>query len=178
MTDGPDNPRRVLGRYGEQLQHLHAYVDPERILVVRYRDLIDEPASTVDRVARFLGIREGLVASIPRDNSRGFVAPGLRASLFGPVVRAGARLGQFAPPEVWRGIHPLSIALLGDSRRAHRPRLDTMQRQRLLQSYVDDIALLGELTGQDFSDWLSPADRGSFAQRSGDATVTEISARR
>ena len=99
----------------------------------------------------------------------------MRASLFGPVVRAGARLGQFAPPEVWRSIHPLSIALLGDSKAAHRPRLDTMRRQRLLESYVDDIALLSELTGQDFSDWLSPADRGSFDER---ASVTQLSARR
>lgn len=170
---------RELGRYGEQLRHLHAYVDPERILVVRYRDLIDQPGRTVDRVSRFLGIREGLVDSIPRDNARGFVTPGPRANVFGPIVRAGARLGQFAPPEVWRSIHPLSIALLGDSRSAHRPRLDTMRRQRLLESYVDDIALLGELTGQDFSDWLSPADRGSFDERrSVDATVTELSARR
>ena len=93
-------------------------------------------------------------------------------------MRAGARLGQFAPPQVWRQLHPLSLALLGDSRHAHRPRLDTMQRQRLIKPYADDIALLSELTGQDFGDWLSPADRGSFAQRSGDASVTEISARR
>ena len=34
---------RELGMYGEQLAHLHRHVDPEQILVVRYRDLIDEP---------------------------------------------------------------------------------------------------------------------------------------
>ena len=34
---------RELGRYGEQLAHLHRYVDPERILVIRYRDLVDAP---------------------------------------------------------------------------------------------------------------------------------------
>jgi hypothetical protein len=61
---------RELGRYGEQLAHLHRHVDPERILVIRYRDLVDAPGATVDRVSRFLGIREGLVDSIPRDNSR------------------------------------------------------------------------------------------------------------
>ncbi len=64
----------------------------------------------VDRVSRFLGIREGLVDSIPRDNSRSFVPPGWRPRVLGPVVRGGARLGQFAPPEVWRRLHPPLVA--------------------------------------------------------------------
>jgi hypothetical protein len=167
---------RELGRYGEQLEHLHRYVDPARILVIRYRDLVDEPRETVDRVSRFLGIREGLVDSIPRDNSRSFVAPGWRPRLLGPVVRGGARLGQFAPPQVWRRVHPVTIGLLTDGGEQHRPRLDATRRQRLLESYAEDISLLGDLTGQDFDDWLSPESRGSYAQRS--ATVTSISARR
>ena len=54
---------------------------------------------------------------------------------------------------------------MGDGREAHRPRLDPARRQRLLASYADDIALLGERTGQDFGDWLSPESRGSYAQR-------------
>ena len=167
-----------LGRYGEQLQHLHSYVDPARILVVRYRDLVDAPGATVDRVSRFLGIREGLVKSIPRDNSRGFVPPGWRPKVFGPVVRGGARLGQFAPPQVWRRLHPLSISLLSDQDEAARPKLDAVHRQRLVDTYADDIGLLSELTGQDFEDWLSPESRGSYAERAAQATVTPISARR
>ncbi len=164
---------RGLGLYGEQLQHLQRYVDPARILVVRYRDLVDEPGVTLDRVSRFLGIREGLVDSVPRDNSRSFVPPGWRPRLFGPVVRGGALLGQFAPPQMWRTIHPMTIGLLAaDGREAHRPRLDPAPRQRLLDGYADDIALLSELTGQDFGDWLSAESRGSFAQRS--ATVTRL----
>jgi hypothetical protein len=91
------------------------------------------------------------------------------------VVRGGARLGQFAPPQVWRRVHPVTIGLLTDGEQ-HRPRLDATRRQRLLESYAEDISLLGDLTGQDFDDWLSPESRGSYAQRS--ATVTSISARR
>ena len=116
---------RELGMYGEQLAHLHRYVDPERILVVRYRDLIDEPRRAVDRVSRFLGIREGLVDSIPRDNSRSFVTPGWRPRVFGPLVRSGARLGQFAPPEVWRRAAPApgrgALRRGGNSPAATRP---------------------------------------------------------
>lgn len=166
---------RELGRYGEQLQHLHRHVDPERILVIRYRELVDEPVATVDRVSRFLGIRQGQVETIPRDNARTFVTPGWRPRVFGPVVRAGARLGQFVPPEVWRRVHPLAIGLLSDGREAHRPRLDSVSRQRLQQTYADDIALLSELTGQSFDDWLSPQSRGSYDERC--ATVTSLAGR-
>ena len=165
-----------LGRYGEQLAHLQRYVDPQRILVLRYRDLVDEPRAAVDRVCRFLGIREGLVDSIPRDNSRSFVPPGWRPRTLGPVVRGGARLGQFAQPELWRRLHPRLTRLLKDGHDTHRPKLDPARRERLLSSYADDIGLLSDLTGQDFSDWLSPESRGSYAQRA--ATVTRISARR
>ena len=167
---------RELGMYGEQLAHLHRYVDPERILVVRYRDLIDEPRRAVDRVSRFLGIREGLVDSIPRDNSRSFVTPGWRPRVFGPLVRGGARLGQFAPPEVWRRLHPPLVAALSAEADTARPRLDPLQRRRMVASYADDIDLLSRLTGQDFGDWLSAESRGSYAQRA--ATVTQLSAHR
>lgn len=167
---------RDLGRYGEQLDHLYRYVDPRRVLVVRYRDLVDDPRSAVNRVSRFLGIREGMVDAIPRDNARGFVPPGWRPRVLGPVVRGGARLGQFAPPQVWRRLHPPLISLLSDSDEAHRPRLDAAQRRRLQEAFVDDIDLLTRLTGQDFGDWLSPDSRGSYDERA--ATVTPISARR
>ncbi|WP_418057786.1 sulfotransferase family protein [Pimelobacter simplex] len=159
---------RDLGLYGEQLRDLLKLVEPARVLVVRYRDIVDHPAATIDRTCRFLGIREGQVTSIPRDNSRPYVAPGWRPRLLGPVVRAGAAAGQFAPPEVWRRASGPLVARL-QARDAHRPSLSPAQRERLLPAFADDIGLLGELTGEDFSDWLSTRDRGSFAQRSGAA---------
>ena len=156
---------RELGRYGEQLRHLLDYVAADRVLLLRYRDLIDDPRTAVDRACRFLGIREGLVDSIPRDNSRSFVRPGWRARVFGPVIRTGARLGQFAPPDVWRRASvPLTAGLTG-SGEAHRPRLTAEQRERLLPAFIDDIALLSELTGDDYSAWTSADSRGSYAER-------------
>ncbi|WP_183095025.1 sulfotransferase family protein [Nocardioides stalactiti] len=158
---------RELGCYGRQLAHLFTYVDPERILVLRYRDIVDEPAATVDRVSRFLGIREGQVAQIPRDNSKPFVTPGWRPTVLGPVVRAGARAAQFAPPQYWRRASEPLISLLAADKGAHRPALTREQRQRLLPSFAADIAVLTRVTGHDFTDWFSTADRGSFAQRQG-----------
>jgi hypothetical protein len=156
---------RELGMYGEQLAHLSRYVDPERVLLMRYRSLVDEPRAAIDRTCRFLGISQGLIDSIPRDNSRPFVPPGWRPRLIGPVVRAGARMGQFAPPQVWRRASVPLVAQLSSAADAARPRLDRTQREQLVSAFAEDIGLLGELTGEDFGDWLSPTSRGSFVQR-------------
>jgi hypothetical protein len=62
------------GRYGEQLDHLTGLVDRERILLLRYRDLRDEPAATADSVCAFLGVETGLIEGIPRHHVRPDVA--------------------------------------------------------------------------------------------------------
>jgi hypothetical protein len=155
---------RELGLYGEQLEHLFRHVPREQVLVMRYRALVDEPDVAVDRACRFLGIREGQVSSIPRDNARSYAEPGWRTRILGPAVRSGARLGQFVPPQVWRRLSvPLVEQLSGSG--THRPHLDPDQRAELIQVFAEDIALLSRLTGEDFSDWLSPVSRGSFDQR-------------
>ena len=50
---------RELGMYGEQLAHLFEHVDRSRVLVMRYRDIVDDPPAAVDRACRFLGIATG-----------------------------------------------------------------------------------------------------------------------
>ena len=154
-----------LGRYGEQLEHLRRYVDPERILVLRYRALVDDPRAAVDETCRFLGIRTGLVDTIPKDNARSFVPPGWRPKVLGRVVRAGATLGQFAPPQVWRRASAPLVARLSGPREAHRPRLTAEARERLIPGFADDISLLSRLTGEDFGDWLATESRGSYQER-------------
>lgn len=155
---------RELGLYGEQLAHLLDHLPREQVLVMRYRALVDEPAVAVDTACRFLGIREGQVDSIPRDNARSYAEPGWRTRTLGPVIRAGAAAAQFVPPEVWRRASvPLVAQLSG--RDTHRPHLDPDERAELIQVFADDIALLSRLTGEDFTDWLSPVSRGSFDQR-------------
>ena len=47
------------------------------------------------------------------------------------------------------------------------------QRERLLPAFTDDIALLSELTGDDYSDWTSGASRGSYAERAAAAAEEE-----
>lgn len=157
---------RELGLYGEQLASLYQHVDPARVLVVRYKEIVDDPAGTVDRACAFLGIAPGHVGSIPKDNARTYVEPGWRPTVLGPVVRAGAWLGQFAPPQVWRRAAPPLLRQLAGPGAAHRPLLTPEQRQQLVPAFADDIKLLSSVTGRDYSDWLSTESRGSFSQRS------------
>ena len=157
---------RELGLYGEQVAHLYQHVEPERVLLLRYKDLVDAPAATLDRACAFLGIATGQVAGIPRDNSRSYVEPGWRPRTLGPIVRAGAWLGQFAPPQVWRRAAPPLLRRLSGRAEAHRPLLAPEQRERLVPAFAEDIKLLSAITGRDFGDWLTTQSRGSFAQRS------------
>jgi hypothetical protein len=60
----------ALGRYGGQLEDLFTLFPREQVLLVRYRDLRDDPGSTVDRVCRFLGVTAGVVTDVPRRNVR------------------------------------------------------------------------------------------------------------
>jgi hypothetical protein len=155
---------RDLGLYGEQLRHVFDYVPREHVLVVRYRDLVDDPGGAVDKVCAFLGIEPGHVDRIPQDNARSFARPGLRSRVVGPVIRAGAYAGQLVSPRVWRKVsEPLVAALQAGGQ--HRPTLAPEARQRLLPHFAEDIALLSELTGEDFSLWQSSQSRGSFRER-------------
>ncbi len=156
---------RRMGRYGEQLADLFAHVERERVLVLRYFQLVSRPVETLDTVARFLGIEEGLIGTVPPDNSRGFVRAGLRTEALSRAIRLGAAAGAYAPPQVWRrASRPLTRALqLGGPDR--RPKLTPQQRGELLAGCTDDIAVLEDVLGQSFDDWRSHEGRGSFTER-------------
>ena len=102
---------------------------------------------------------------IPPDNARPFVEPGVRASVLGRVIRAGAAAGTLpAAAHVASGQQTL-VQLLQHGGATQRPRLAPEQRTALLGDCVDDIALLEQTLGESFEDWRSDAGRGSFAER-------------
>jgi len=153
-----------LGRYGQQLEHLMTRFPVEQIEVIRYRDLADTPALALDRICRFLGVRENVVTSIPMENSRGYVEDSVRARTLGKVIRVGANVGALFPPEVWRYVsEPLVRGLQRGA--GPRPRIAAEDRRLLLEGFEDDIRLLERLTGSDFSDWLEDQGQGEFRSR-------------
>ena len=156
---------RRMGRYGEQLADLLGRVERDRVLVLRYRELVDAPVATLDRVCAFLGVAQGRVGTVPPDNSRGFVEDGPRTRALARLVRAGAAAGQFVPPQVWRRASRPLVGALQRGGPARRPRLDPDARGALLADVVDDVDLLEEVLGQSFADWRSVTGRGSFSER-------------
>ena len=58
----------ALGRYGEQLEHLYSVFPRDQVLVFRYRALLESPALVLDRICAFLGVPQGVLAEVPREN--------------------------------------------------------------------------------------------------------------
>src|SRR6188472_3781198 len=144
---------RGLGMYGRQVADLLDHFPREQLLLLRYRELVDRPTETLDRVSAFLGVEAARVPEVPADNSRPFVEDGRRVRTLGPVIRAGAAAGQFFPPHVWRKVSRPLIAQLHKNGNAGRPALTPEQRAELLAPQLHDIELLEQVTGDSFAEW-------------------------
>ncbi|MGY1639072.1 sulfotransferase [Geodermatophilus sp. SYSU D00742] len=156
---------RGLGRYGEQLRDLYRHVPRERVFLLRYRQLVDTPRETLDRVSTFLGVAPGIAHTVAPENVKPYLADTPRYRALARVVRAGAALGAYAPPQVWRQVsRPLLAAL--HAGRAPRPEMPVEVRREVLGPLLDDIALLEHLTGESFADWKGDTGRGDFRSRS------------
>jgi hypothetical protein len=144
-----------LGRYGEQVQHLYQVFPREQVLLLRYRELRDAPAATLHRACEFLGVRTGVLRAIPRENvNRHLVEDnGVNRVLRG-MLRTGGQFGHRFPL-------PLRLAARGPlltvlhRKRGHRPVTTPQERAALLPLFADDIALLQDVTGRRYDDWLS-----------------------
>lgn len=156
---------RGLGMYGRQLADLFEHFPQEQVLVLRYRSLVDDPRTALNRVCRFLGVAEDVVTEIPSGNSRPFVHHSVRTRVLGPLVRAGAAAGQFLPPHAWRLASRPLVGQLHQRGKPARPRLTAEQRELLRRPFLPDIALLEELTGDSYDDWRVHRDGGSFHTR-------------
>ncbi|WP_248963249.1 sulfotransferase family protein [Sphaerisporangium perillae] len=148
----------ALGRYGEQLEHLFGLFPRENVLLFRYRELVHEPAATLDRICGFLGVEQGVLTEVPRENVTAHPDPTLRHRALSRLMRVGATVGRHLPGALAaRLTEPLETALQ-DRGRPRRP-LGWEQRRALIPHFQDDIALLERVTGEGFGDWLGPRDR-------------------
>jgi hypothetical protein len=155
---------RGLGRYGEQLRDLYRHVPREQVFLLRYRQLVDTPRETLDRVSDFLGVAPGVAHTVAPENVKPFVADTRRYRLLSCVVRAGAAAGAHVPPQVWRQVSRPLIAAL-HAGRAPRPPLPVEVRREVLAPLLPDIELLEELTGESFAYWKGDTGRGDFRSR-------------
>jgi hypothetical protein len=143
----------ALGRYGEQLEHLYTVFPSEHVLVFRYRALIENPAQALDRICGFLGVSQGIVTEVPRENVTAHPERSLRHRAVSKVLRASAAVSHVLP-----GATAVTESLERVLQRDSPPRqpLTWEQRQVLIPKFEADIRLLEDITGEDFGDWLQP----------------------
>jgi Sulfotransferase family len=147
-----------LGRYGQQLDHLFTVFPREQVFVLRYRDLVDAPAQTLDAICTFLGVQRGIISQVPRENVTAHPEHSGSHRTVSGVLRAAATAGRHLPGTAGAALtRPLERFL----QRSARPRqpLTWEQRQQVLAYVEDDIQLLEKVTEADFSDWGQPRDR-------------------
>ncbi|MFF5288011.1 sulfotransferase family protein [Paractinoplanes globisporus] len=144
-----------LGMYGRQIEHLYRHFPREQVLLLRYRELKDSPAATLDRVCAFLGVDTGVLAEIPKENvNRHVVEDTTVNAALRWLLRTGGRVGHRFPV-------PLRLAARGPlltvlhRKRGTRPVTTPAEREALLPLFAGDIALLREVTGESYDDWLS-----------------------
>jgi hypothetical protein len=145
----------ALGKYGEQLRDLFTVFDRSHVLVFRYKDMLEEPASTLDRVCSFLRVPTGVLSELPRENVTAHPRPGVRHAVVSVARRASAAVTNFLPGQLGAGMTDRLEHLLQQDAAPRRP-LTWQEREALLPQFEADIGLLEAVTGEDFSDWLRP----------------------
>jgi Sulfotransferase family len=143
----------ALGRYGEQLEHLYTVFPREQVFVFRYRALIEDPAQVLNRICAFLGVPQGVVTEIPRENVTAHPQRSARHWAVSKALRVSAAASSVVP-----GAAAVTGSLERVLQRDSPPRqpLTWQQRQALIPKFEADIRLLEDITGEDYSDWLQP----------------------
>jgi hypothetical protein len=152
-----------LGRYGEQIENLLRYFPTDQVLLLRYSDLCEEPERSVERVCEFLAVAPGLVRSLPAANVTADVPYSAFNEMLRGLMRSGASLAYKFPGRTPEAIGKVmgtpTLRLLHREQKTRRA-VTREERRALIPEFAHDIALLQDLTGLSFSEWLDP-DRSS-----------------
>jgi hypothetical protein len=147
-----------LGKYGEQLRHAFTLFPREQVLVLRYRLLVDEPAPTLERICEFLNADTGVLTEIPRENVTAHPEQTIAHRCVAIGRRASDAVGRLLPGTAGVGVNSRVERFLQRGHRQRQP-LAWEQRNELLPAFEQDIRLLEQVLGEDFSDWLAPRGR-------------------
>jgi hypothetical protein len=146
-----------LGLYGEQVQHLYSMFPAEQVLLLRYGELLEAPARALDRVCAFLGVSQGLIADLPRENVTAHPNQTRRHRYRSRLLRAGSALTTKLPGHPAKAVIDKLESSLQQGAAPRRP-LTWEQRQALIPFFEADTRLLEDVTGDDFSRWLRPRE--------------------
>jgi hypothetical protein len=162
-----------LGRYGEQLDHLFGLFGREQVMVIRYRRLLDHPPQVLDEICAFLGVRQGIITEIPKENVTAHPDPSVAHAAWSRAIRGIEAAGQHLPG-FGAAITARIERNLQRGARSRQP-LTWADRQALLPRVEPDIRLLEKILDADFSDWLAPREKSGG--QVGDRPVGQSQAR-
>ena len=154
------------GRYGEQVEHLYQLFPPEQVLLVRYRDLRNDPGGTVSQACTFLGVDTDVVRSVPALNVTAQASDSAVDEALRRVMRLGSSLAYKLPgriPERIGGSLGTSVLRLLHRQQKMRSPMTREERCALIPAFAPDIALLERTTGLSFENWLDPDNDESRA---------------
>jgi Sulfotransferase family len=146
-----------IGLYGQQLQHLYSVFPLEQVLVMRYRDLVEDAADTLDRICGFLGVSAGVIDHLPRENVTAHPDQTRRHRQMSRLLRTGSAVTSRLPGHPGKQIVDRLEGSLQEGAAPRRP-LTWDERQELLPYFESDIRLLEDITGQDCTIWLRPRE--------------------
>jgi hypothetical protein len=146
---------KQLGLYGQQVQHLYSVFPAEQVLLLRYRHLVGDPAGTLNRICAFLGVSQGLISDLPRENVTAHPDQTRRHRYLSKVLRAGYAVTTALPGHPAKKVIDRLEASLQQGAAPRRP-LTWSERQALIPFFESDIRLLEDITGEDCSGWLQP----------------------
>jgi hypothetical protein len=142
-----------LGKYGEQLERLWSVFPREQTLVLRYRDVREEPATVLDRICAFLGVDTGVLTTMTAENVTTHASGSLLNRAVAQALRVGTSLEQRLPGPAWGPVERLLSRHLQREQRPREP-LHLSQRDALVGHFAEDVVLLEKLTGESFADWV------------------------
>jgi Sulfotransferase family len=140
-----------LGRYGDQLDHLFTQFAREQVHILRYRELVASPLAALDGICAFLGVQQGLLTEVPRENVTVHPHTSLSHTTVSRLARGAARAGRHLPAgaALTRRLEQLLQRGAGE-----RKPLTWQQRQAVLPYFENDVRLLEKVMEADFGDWL------------------------
>lgn len=152
FRDLSGSPYLSFSRYAMQLEQYLPFYSPESILVLTSEELGARRTETMQRVFRFLGVRDfyhrrfAVVKHRSRSKRRLSPTGGRLAWL--PDTGLAKRLAPSLRRVLWR------LLSLPFSSRVDPPDLDADLRRRLVDALLPDLERFRRLTGRPFDGWL------------------------
>lgn len=139
------------GFYGRQLARYYDAFSADQISVHLFEDLVRDPDGTMAAVTTFLGVDPVPLRSADHLNASGVPRNRALAAVLRSRRWLGPPLKKVLPDRLRPGLERVV------QRGLDRPPLAPEHRARLVETFRDDVALTGRLTGRALSSWLAPA---------------------